>query len=257
MTAAPPKRRESFTVHSYEVDAFSTIAVPALSGYLREIAGHHAAELGVGLETLRARGLTWVLARQRIENPVPIRLGDTLEIETWPAGVDRLAAHRHFVVRRGGEEVARATTHWFVLDLERRRPVRPGEVLDGRFPRALEPPVVPITSGKLPDLRAWELQKRFHVRYADIDVNLHVTNTSYLTWAQEAAPREVFRGRRLASAEVHFLAEAHYGSAILSRVASSGDGAFAHAIVREEDERELARVATAWVPRERSADSPA
>jgi medium-chain acyl-[acyl-carrier-protein] hydrolase len=244
-------RRERFPVHTYEVDAFGTLALPALSGYLGEVAGLHAAELGVGLETLMARGLTWVLARQRIENPVAVRLGETIEIETWPSGVDRLAAIRDFVVRRGdGVEVARATTHWFVLDLATRKPVRPAEVLDPRFPREPGEHAVAFTPGKLPELRAWDFQKRFHVRYGDIDVNLHVTNTSYVTWALEAVPREVFRSSRVAAAEVQFLAEGHYGAAVLSRLARAGEGAFSHAIMREEDEKELARVATVWAPRE-------
>jgi acyl-ACP thioesterase len=243
------RHREAFVVHTYEVDAFGTITLPALSGFLQEAAGHHAAALGVGLDALRARGLTWVLVRQRIETPVPIALGDALEIETWPAGLDRLAAVRNFVVRRGdGVEVARAATNWFVLDVEKRRPVRPGEVLDPRFPREPSPTVVAL-AGRLRELREWELQRRFHVRHGDIDLNEHVTNTSYLAWALEAVPREVFRGERLAEVEVHFLAETGYGSAVLSRAVRAGDGAFAHAIVREEDERELARVATRWVPR--------
>jgi acyl-ACP thioesterase len=243
-------RRERFAVHSYEVDAFGTLALPALSGYLGEVAGLHAAELGVGLDALMARGLTWVLVRQRIENPVAVRLGETIEIETWPSGVDRLAAIRDFVVRRGdGVEDARATTHWFVLDLATRKPVRPSEVLDPRFPREPRPPLVPFSPGKLPELRAWEFQKRFHVRYGDIDVNLHVTNTSYVTWALEAVPRDVFQSSRVAAVEVQFLAEGHYGAAVLSRLARSGERAFSHAIVREEDEKELARVATLWEPR--------
>ncbi len=243
--------RQGFGVHTYEVDAFGTIAIAALSGYLQEVAGQHATALGVGLDVLMSRGLTWVLARQRIENPVPIRLGDRLEIETWPAGIDRLAALRDFVVRRpDGTEVARATTQWFVIDLATRRPVRPADVLDARFPREPSPPALALEPGKLPELRAWEHQKRFHVRYGDIDVNMHVTNTSYPTWAQEVVPREVFRARRLASVEVQFLAEARYGSAILSRLApAAADGAYAHAIVREEDEKELARLVTRWVPR--------
>ncbi len=242
-------RKETFAVHSYEVDAFGTLAVPALSGYFQELAGMHASELGVGLEALIARGLTWVLVRQRIENPIAVRLGEVIEIETWPAGVDRLAALRDFVVRRGGEEVARASTQWFVLDARTRRPVRPAEVLDARFPREPLAPAVALSPGRLPTLRDWEHQKRFHVRYGDIDVNLHVTNASYVTWAIEAAPREVWQSARLASVEVHFLAEAHHGSAVLSRLASSGERSFSHVIVREEDEKELARLATSWLPR--------
>src|SRR5512138_3400832 len=243
-------RQESFAVHTYEVDAFGTLAVPALSGYLSEVAGLHAGELGVGLDALMARGLTWVLVRQRIENPVPIRLGDSIEIETWPSGIDRLAAVREFVVRRGGEEVARATTQWLVLDVATRQPVRPGDVLDARFPLEARPPAVPLAQGKLADLRAWDFQKRFHVRYSDIDANLHVTNTSYVAWAMEAVPRELWRSSRIASVEVQFVAETHHGAAILSRLAATGEAAFAHAIVREEDGKELARLVTAWVPRQ-------
>lgn len=255
MTARPPEdpalvRRESFAVHSYEADAFGTLAFPALAGYLQEIAGHHATALGVGLDALRARGLTWVLVRQRVENPAPVALGEAVEIETWPAGIERLVAIRNFVVRgAGGIEVARAATEWLVLDLGSRKPVRPAEALDPRFPRGPGAPVVGLSRGKLPDLREWELQRRFHVRYADIDRNLHVTNATYPAWAIEAVPRDVWHSSRLSAIEVHYLAEARHGSAVLSRLARTGDRSFAHAIVREEDGRELARLATEWSPR--------
>jgi medium-chain acyl-[acyl-carrier-protein] hydrolase len=242
-------RKEAFQVHKYEVDAFGALAPPLLQGYLSEIAGHHADELGVGLEALMARGVTWVLSRLRLENEVAIALGDELEIETWPSGIERIFALREFVVRRGGAEVARATTQWLVLDLATRKPVRPAEVLDPRFPREPTPPVAPLARGKLPELEARPIEKRFHVRYADIDQNEHVTNTSYLAWALEAMPEDLWRSSRLASVEVHYLAETLHGEAILSRGSPAGERAFAHAIVREEDGRELARLRTRWVDR--------
>jgi acyl-ACP thioesterase len=245
-----PSRTGAFPVHSYEVDAFGSLQAAAVSGYLQEIAGWHAADLGVGLDALRARGLTWVLARLRLELPVPVLLGDTLTVETWPSGLERLAATREFLGRRGdGAEAVRATTVWYVLDLATRKPVRPQEVLDPRFPRPHLPPVAALSPGKLPALARWELQKRFHVRFADIDQNLHVTNASYVTWAIEAMPVDLWRASRLAAVEVQYLAEGRHGAAILSRVASTGPGRFAHAIVREEDGKELARLATAWAPR--------
>ncbi|BDG03928.1 acyl-[acyl-carrier-protein] thioesterase [Anaeromyxobacter oryzae] len=248
---------ETFAVHSYEVDAFAGLAVPALSGFLVEAAGLHAAELGVGLDTLMAKGLTWVLVRQRIEQRAPIVLGDVLDVETWPAGMDRLAALRDFVVRRDGEEVARGNTQWFVLDLATRKPVRPDAVLDPRFPRERTPPALDVPHGRLPELATWDFQKRFHIRYADIDVNLHVNNGSYVAWALEAIPRDVWQSSRLATLDVQYLAECHYGSAILSRLVSAGPGAFHHAIVREEDQKELARVTTAWTPRSGGAGAAA
>jgi hypothetical protein len=112
-----------------------------------------------------ARGVTWVLSRLRLENPVAIALGDEVEIETWPSGMERLFALREFVVRRraDGAEVARASTQWLVLDLATRKPVRPAEVLDPRFPLSgrVEVSIVDRgtpASGRAAELRAalWE-----------------------------------------------------------------------------------------------------
>lgn len=253
-----PSLSASFPVHSYEVDAFGTLALPAISGYLQEIAGQHASQLGVGLETLRARGLTWVLARQRVEVLAPVSLGDTLAVETWPSGLERLAATREFVARRAdGAEAVRATTVWYVLDLATRKPVRPEHLLDPRFPRARTPSVAPLSAARLPELVSWEREKRFHVRYADIDQNLHVTNASYVTWAIEAMPVEVWRASRLAAVEVHYLAEGLHGEAVLSRVAPTGPASYAHAIVREDDGRELARLVSSWTTRDASGPEAA
>jgi medium-chain acyl-[acyl-carrier-protein] hydrolase len=242
--------REPFTVRAYDVDAFGVLAVPALSAFLDEAAGQHATRLGVGIETLQAQGVTWVLARRRIVVSAAIRQGDALVVETWPAGIDRLAAFRDFRVHRGGVEVARGSTTWFVLDLATRRPVRPEQVLDPRFPRPRSEPLLPDAPAKLPGLDAWTFQKRFHIRYADIDVNQHVNNASYVAWALEAIPREVWESSRLATLDVAYLAEGLLGSAILSRLGPAGEGAFSHVVVREEDEKELARVTTTWVRRE-------
>jgi acyl-ACP thioesterase len=243
--------RSRFTVHTYEVDAFGQLAVPALTGFLGEAAGHHATALGVGLDVLMARGLTWVLVRQRIEVLRAPRLHEELEVETWPSGVDRLAALRDFRVRgMDGSELARAASQWYVLDLATRRPRPPREVLDAARFRIEVPHALALGDHKLGALERWDRERRFHVRYADIDRNLHVNNGSYLAWATEAMPREVWESSRLAALEVQYRAECTLGSAVLSRVLQAGDGAYLHGIVREEDGKELARMATRWVARD-------
>lgn len=244
--------RSRFKVHTFEQDAFGQLAGPALTDFLAEAAGLHADALGVGLDALMARGLTWVLARQRVQIARSPALHEELEIETWPSGLDRLSALRDFRVRGAdGAEIGRATSQWFVLDLATRRPHPPRAVLDPeRFDLADAPRATTFTERKVPELGAWEVERRFHVRYGDIDRNLHVNNGSYLAWAIEAVPREVWRTSRLAELEVAYRAECVLGSTILSRSAAGPDGAFAHAIVREEDGKELARLVTRWVKRD-------
>ena len=243
-------RTESFPVHTYEVDAFGLLAAPALAGYLQEVAGHHAAAMGCGMDALAARGLAWVLSRQRLEMGAAAGAGDVLQVETWPSGVDRLMAMRDFVVRRqDGEVVARALTHWLVMDLKTRRPVRPDRVLEQRF-RAEAEHVFPWVAVPLPELERAEVERRLDIRYQDIDRLLHVTNASYLAWAIEAVPEETWRSERLAAVETQFLAECRYGAAVVSRLGRLGEREFAHAVVREGDGKVLARLRTAWIPRD-------
>jgi medium-chain acyl-[acyl-carrier-protein] hydrolase len=249
--AMPPDRvvtSATFTVHSFDADAFGVLAPAALAGYLQEAAGRSADALGFGMADLNRLGATWVLARERVVLDRPIRWGDTLTVETWPAGLDRLAAIRDFVLRQDGVEIGRALTTWFALDLKTRRPVRPDRILPERM-QAQPPHVLPLAEPPLPELTTPELERRFQVRFADIDANLHVTNASYVAWALEAVDQPCWAGQRLAALDVQFLAECHLGSYVRSRSSGQGDGTRLHAIVREEDGKELARVRTGWAPR--------
>jgi acyl-CoA thioesterase FadM len=237
-----------FTVHSFDADAFGHLFPPALSGYLQEAAGGSAARLGFAIEDLARRGLTWVLARQRVVMSAPVVLGDTLEVETWPAGVDRLAALRDFLIRRDGEEVGRAVTTWFALDVATRRPVRAEHVLPPTFHPQPEH-VLPSAPARIPDLGEPEVERPFRIRFADIDLNEHVTNASYLGWALEAVDEPTWRARRVAGFDAEFLAEVRFGSRILTRSAPEGEGSRLHQVVREEDGKVVARLRTEWVAR--------
>ncbi len=235
-----------FPVHSYAVDAFGTLALPALAGYLQEAAGQHAGALGVGIDALLARGLTWVLARERIEVLAPARLGDELAISTWPSGIERLLVSREFSVARDGEEVARASTAWLVLHVASRRPVRPEEVLDPALRPRLES-LAPLAA-RLARPGEGAAERKFDVRYSEIDWNRHVNNTSYLAWALESVAPERWASSRASAVEAHFLAEAVFGDGIVARCEEQG-GALVHAMLRESDGKELARLRTRWVAR--------
>jgi acyl-ACP thioesterase len=247
MASAREVTRVTFDVHSFDADAFGLLAPAALAGYLQEAAGRSADALGFGVPELNRRGITWVLARQRLELLQPIRMGESLEVETWPSGLDRLAALRDFVLRREGVEVGRALTTWFALDLATRKPVRPDRFLPEERHPELEH-VLPAAA-PLPGLATAEVERRFQVRFADIDLNEHVTNSSYVAWALEAVDEGCWRERRMATLDVQFLAECRRDASVRSRSALLPDGARLHAIVREADGKELARARTGWVAR--------
>jgi medium-chain acyl-[acyl-carrier-protein] hydrolase len=240
--------RTAFGVHSFDSDAFGTLSPVALAGYLQEAASQSADALGFGMSDLSRQGLTWVLVRERFELDEPIRFGDTVEVETWPSGIDRWAALRDFRVFKNGGEIGRALTSWFVLDRVTRRPVRPTTVLKEAH-RFDETHVLPPASAPPAQLDAPKVRRHFQVRYGDIDANLHVTNASYVAWVVEAVDEPGWRGQWLSGLDIQFLSECSLGATVLSLSAPAGAGTLLHSVVRDDDSKELARAHSVWRPR--------
>lgn len=234
-----------FVVHSFDSDAFGYLTPMALAGYLQEAAGQSADSHGFGMADLNRQGLTWVLVREQFELDRPIRFGDSVEVETWPSGIDRWAALRDFRLYVGDTQVGRALTSWFALDIATRHPVRPKTVLPEEY-HPQSDHVLSLWADSLSQLEAVALERHFQVRFADIDANLHVTNASYVAWVVEAVENEVWSDQWLAGLDIQFLAECSLGARVRTRSSSIGQGVRLHAVVREEDSKDLARARSVW-----------
>jgi medium-chain acyl-[acyl-carrier-protein] hydrolase len=238
----------AFPIHTYEVDPGFRLSVPALLGFLQEAAGHNADALGFSIPQLAARNLTWMLSRLRVRLREHPGWRASLTVETWPCGFSRLFALRDFRLRLEGRVIGEAASAWLLMDLGRRRPVRPESAADWSglihperaFAADLEklPPFPPADEG----LRQAELG----VRYCDLDVNLHANNLRYVEWVLESLPGELLRSSVPRELDLDFLAEAGAGERILSRSAPLAGGAFAHTLVRLADGVEVARARSAW-----------
>lgn len=243
-------------VTGHQLDPFGQISVASLGGFLQDAASQHVRALGLGIEALQQRGLTWVMTALKLEVLAAIGEGDRLTVETWSCGSDRLTLLRAYELRGPSRAVvARAMSHWLLLEGSRRRPVRPESVIDAAL-LAPSPPTLALRRERLSQLPQWDEERRIGVRYADIDMNLHANNSAYLSWLVESLPESIWRQQRLAAAEVQYLAECPLGSEVLSRsrprtAAVADQAAFEHEVIREPDGRELVRAVTGWAPRRR------
>ena len=83
---------EQVRVRAADVTPRGTASVPALVAHFQEAAGRHAAALGVSMQDLLDEGKAWVLARLHLQLERWPRWTETIEIETWPSGLDGLFA---------------------------------------------------------------------------------------------------------------------------------------------------------------------
>ncbi len=225
---------ETFRARFYEVGPDGCITIQALTNYFQEAAGNHAAELGVGMQHLFEKGQSWVLSRFFIQMHQFPQWKQPVTIDTWPAGTERMFALRHFRLRSGEIEIGFGSSAWLLIDLARRRPLRPDFVRDFDEPG----PVIGLAEklpGKVEPPAASTRERAFTVRTSDLDMNQHVNNVNYIDWALETVPPETRRDGRLRTLQIEFLAECYEGEQVVSKCAVDGDGTcYRHGIYRTD-----------------------
>ena len=236
--------KESFRVRSYETDPAGNASIQTICNYLQEAAGNHAGELGVAVDQLTLKNMTWVLARLRVEMEAYPSWRDEVTVETWPSGTDGLYAMREFLATGSAGLVARASSAWLMIDLDRRRPMRiPDFVASIELPDRSRP--IASMPSRLPDVPATQHELHFPVRYSELDVNGHVNNVRYIEWSIEALAAEYIAKHTLSALDVHFRGEANYGDTVVVEAGELEPDSFAH-LVRCGD-REMARARTIWL----------
>ena len=207
----------------------------------------HAFKLGVSVPQLLANNHTWVLSRIALKMTVYPQWRDTIQIVTWPSGIQRVFALRDFDIRHHNQTIGSCVSAWIIIDTAYRKPIRPTSFVDQLNPitgkHVFDHPL-----GKLPRFRESQFEIRFNVRYSDLDINQHVNNVSYIEWALESIPDIGENHRLLSELEINFLGEALLGDLVIARCQALDDRGFvfAHSIVRQADGRELIRARTTW-----------
>jgi acyl-ACP thioesterase len=252
--------KEHFVVRSFDLDPFGRASLRALSAFCQDAAGLHAVALGVGLDALLEKNLAWAMVRFRMEIDQEPALHEQVTVETWPSQLERLYAHRDFLITgAGGRVLARATSAWVIFDVGTRRAGRVKDEL-GHIPVVLRPRLIALSKKKPPELERPDLSRPFRVRLGDLDVNGHTNNVRYFEWTQESVPRDVLTSHRLAMIEIAFRAESIYDDELLAssqRIDDGGAGlGFVHQILRTRDQIELARAETRWVSAPAGRPSP-
>jgi len=237
---------ERFRIRSYEMNAAGVASVQTICNYLQEIASLHAARLGVAVDVLFKKNLTWVLSRLHLKMDHYPTWGDEVIVETWPSGMKGLFATREFIVYDYRQnKIGLATTSWMILDLKKQKPIKMPDFIEAidipEYPRAIDDDFK-----KLPPLIRSDAEKQFNVRYSDLDINQHVNNVNFIEWAIESVPPEIFKKKRMTDLEIGFRAESRYGDRIIARTQVEKDRCL-HNLLRQHDQREVALVRTRWV----------
>ncbi|GLC41093.1 hypothetical protein PLESTB_000943700 [Pleodorina starrii] len=288
----PDKRsfREEHRIRGYEVSPDQRATVVTVANLLQEVAGNHA--VGVwgrtdeGFASLPSmKNVIFVMTRLQIRMHQYPKWGDIVAVETYFSEEGRLAFRRDWKVTNAstGAVLGAATSTWVTINMDTRRLVKLPDNLRKRFlrfgPESSEHVLPPDeTKKKLPEMELpGQVQAPQQVaRRSDMDMNGHINNVTYLAWALESVPEDVYRSQELYEVELDFKAECTAGNTIEAHcnyldgqgpAGNGGNGSgsangngngngrhqlrLLHSLQKCDDAgcQELVRARTSWVPK--------
>ena len=223
------------------------LKLPSLLAFLQEAATENADIIGIGRKDILPLGLGWALTRMHLKiNALP-EWQDSLEIHTWPSAKTKVVAEREFEVedKTMGKTAVLGRTQWVLINLNTRRLERISAVKNWDAASVMQKAFDEDIFAKIPPCTNAQYSAKCTVRKEDIDINLHVNNAVYLTWAIEAVPNEFLENHIPTELKMHFIKEVSQGNPILSECSFENGMSF-HSIKRADTMEECARVNICW-----------
>ena len=241
--------QEEFKVRIFDVDAHQHLSIPSLINYMQELAWQHSIEHKVSIYELLPMGFSWVLSRMKvIINRLP-QHGEAFFVKTWIVNNDKFFCYRDFLVTDAqGQTLAKGSSIWGILDINRRRIIAVPEYIASKFiyDDYDRTPQIQLSQKLIPPQGA-DFEQSFQVRYSDIDINNHVNNMLYFQWVVETFSVEWLKTHFLKEIDLTFRMESAMGDTIDGKAqkAIDQDNTFLHKLSNQHA-KDLVMAKTTW-----------
>lgn len=230
-----------------ELDCNLTLKTSSLLQFLQDLASENAEELGFGYSYIIQHNLAWFLLKLHIEFDMYPKGLYSLDIKTEPRGYNKLFAFRDFQIKHCGEIIGRAVSTWGLVDIEARSMTNMVDMFTGHSQmKPLEKRETDLKYNKISPITNVSREKIFEVRFDDLDVNQHVNNANYITWAFETLDFDFRTQMSLRTLDMVFKKEAKYGEKILVQV-EINENQTIHLIKNAVTNEELCLVSALWI----------
>ena len=209
--------QETLPVRFGAIDRSDRLTLDSVFQFFQEAAISHADNLGVGREDMAKTGQVWILSRMSVLVDRRPNYGETITVRTWPRGGEKLFAVRDFDIRDKNNTAAiTARSMWVILDMEKRRPLRPQSVMDALPQNEGVNALPPNCAGPSGLEERGNLQKAGErtALYTDIDYNGHVNNVRYIQWIEDTLGPQILESAEKMRLDINYMNEILAGEAV-------------------------------------------
>jgi len=233
--------QETLPVRFGAIDKSDRLTLDAVFQFFQEAAISHAENLGVGREAMAQSKQGWILSRLSVIVDRRPKYCENLTVRTWPCGFEKLFAIRDYQIKDKDDiPVISGRSAWLIVDIEKRRPLRPQSVMDS-LPLNENFKSLPNDVGAVAGLTERDnLQKIADKKalYTDLDFYCHVNNVSYIKWIEDSIDPQLLENANKMRIDINYLNEILSGETfeILSAPIEDNDATHAFAFAGRKTE---------------------
>lgn len=245
----PVITERKYSINYYDVDYKKRALISSILNFFSDVALYQSEVLNIGFDYLQQNNLMWVISKYNININRHPMYGETITIKTKPLAFRKFYAFRTFeVLDSNNESIITADSLWMLLDSNKRKPVTINEYLTNTY-RVANSLKNSIKFDKIPDITTVDCEKKFNVRYSDIDTNQHVNNVKYYSWAIESVPTDIVLNYTLCNVKIFYKKETTYGEVIkvLTEINNTDDTIICIHKIIDNNGEELTRLQTTWI----------
>ncbi|MCG8685550.1 MAG: thioesterase [Desulfobacterales bacterium] len=237
------------------INANGRVKADWLLNAFQDAAFNQCYKLDISGFQMAEKQLKWVMAQYRIRIHKQIDWLVPLTLKTWRAPLKNLYEIRRYALvpqtasnnTTPSKPLVTATSVWILIKASNGRPVRLSPNMPPHLMTEEAEPCELIKPSK--DFGGAHHEMKFPVKFLDLDLNQHVNNRVYLTWAVESLPEPYCFDYAPYQCDVVYLKEGFFNDRILSRIRLEFEKSKLtsdHAIVNESTGEELARLTIRW-----------
>jgi len=205
----------SFEPTNQDVDMNKRLRLTSFLHKTQEAAEAHAVLYRCGHNHLIENNIAWVLSRMQVKIVRMPNWHEPVRLHTWHKRVERIFSLRDFILYDAKEQpIVRATSAWLLMDMHTRRMLRVEHVLPHLSGVNIPDDAITAVPDKITPPETPLLHHIHTVRFSDIDLNNHVTNTKYVEWALDCLPLELLKNQTITSFQINFNLEALYNDPV-------------------------------------------
>ncbi len=187
----------------HDMDFNGVARASAVLKYIQTAAQNQLTDHGMSYNELISRGVAFIISRMKLELLCPISVYDKLIATSFPCHSRGFIFPRCYTIERGGEIIARASSIWALIDIEKHTLMRTSNF---ELPIPTSDPIdMDMTHEKFPD--GMEEIGTYTVSYQDIDQNRHLNNTKYADMFSNFIPLDK---RYISSLDISYKNEARW-----------------------------------------------